>query len=443
MTACTQSATTASVAAGDAMMAMLADLTPLNRVICSSDYDATVVYLAERWPLREHRFEASDVHNGWVIPPRWDVLEAAIYKDGECIYDGRWHPMAVMALSLPFRGTVSREELKSHLHFDHRYEERIPFHFRQLFTSWQRDWGFCVPRRLVERLAPGDYEVVIETREAPGYLRCLDYHLPGQLEQTIVLGANLDHPGVANDGLSGVAVGLAVFEALAARPRRFSYRLVLAPGIMGTEYYLGRLPAAERALLFEGLMLEMLGSPTILNLQRSRGAGSNIEQALSRVLNEGGHDYREGAFESLLLNDEYLWEAYGIPMASLSRYPYPEYHTDADNLGLMSPQRLLEARDVVLAAIDDIESSPLIKKRFEGNVCLSHPRHDLYVDPGQVAFGDVPDESRRRMRLLMDSIPTLTRPTTVRQLAREVGLEESVVHDYLKRWRDCGLVELV
>lgn len=164
---------------------------------------------------------------------------------------------------------------------------------------------------------------------------------------------------------------------------------------------------------------------------------------MSRVLNEGGHEYREGAFESLLLNDEYLWEAYGIPMASLSRYPYPEYHTDADNLDLISSQRLLEARDVVLAAIDDIESSPLIKKRFEGNVCLSHPRHDLYVDPGQVAFGDVPDESRRRMRLLMDSIPTLTRPTTVRQLAREVGLEESVVHDYLKRWRDCGLVELV
>lgn len=258
-----------------------------------------------------------------------------------------------------------------------------------------------------------------------------------------MLGANLDHPGVANDGLSGVAVGLAVMEALAARPRRFSYRLVLAPGIMGTEYYLGRLPPAERGHLFEGLMLEMLGSPTPLNLQHSRGAGSNLEQALSEALSRGDHDYREGGFESLLLNDEYLWEAYGIPMASLSRYPYPEYHTDADNLGLMSPQRLVEARDVVLAAIDDIESSPLIKKRFEGNVCLSHPRHDLYVDPGQVAFGDVPDEARRRMRLLMDSIPTLTRPTTVRQLARQVELEETTVHDYLKRWHACGLVELV
>ena len=114
-------------------------------------------------------------------------------------------------------------------------------------------------------------------------------------------------------------------------------------------------------------------------------------------------------------------------MASLSRFPYPEYHTDRDGLALMSEARLTEAVDVLMEAVAQLESTPLVRKRFEGNVCLSNPKYDLYVDPGQVAFGDGPDDARRRLRLLMDTIPTLTRPTSARQLAAQVGLPEDAV----------------
>jgi len=426
------------------MMQILADLTPLNRVMCSSDYDRTVDYLLERLPFREIRYDADEPeHNGWVIPPKWDVLEAKILRDGAVVYDGTWHPMAVIALSAPFRGTVSLEELRRHLHFDHRYDDAIPFHFRQLFRSWDRTWGFCVPKRLVDGLEGGDYEVVIETAEAPGYLRMLEWELPGEADETIVFGANLDHPGVANDGLSGVAVGIELFRRLAEQPRALSYRLVLAQGIMGTEYYLGRQDPRRRARILEGAMLEMIGSPTQLALQFSRGAEGNLEHAIAAAVRALGVDHRTGGFEEVVLNDEYVWEAYGIPMASLTRFPYPEYHTDRDDVALMSAPALEEAVNVLEAAIATLESTPLIHKRFEGNVCLSNPRYDLYVDPGQVAFGDRPDEPRRQMRLLMDTIPTLSRPTSVRQLAARVGLPQETVAAYLDRWRKKGLIDLL
>jgi hypothetical protein len=83
-------------------------------------------------------------------------------------------------------------------------------------------------------------------------------------------------------------------------------------------------------------MLEMIGSPTQLALQFSRGGGSNLEHALAEALARSGVDHRTGGFEEIILNDEYVWEAYGIPMASLSRFPYPEYHTDRDDVALMS-----------------------------------------------------------------------------------------------------------
>ncbi len=427
------------------MLRLLADLTPLNRVICSSDYDATIAYMRDVLPFREHRYPASDDYNGWAIPPKWDVVAARIDFQGETIYDGLHHPLAVMALSAPFSGTVTREELRRHLHFDHRYPDAIPFHFRQLFRSWERDWGFCVPRHFHDGLEAGDYQVVIETREEPGTLKVLDYTLQGRLPETIVFGANLDHPGVANDGLSGVAVGVALFDALRKRskPLNFSYRLVLAPGIIGSEYYLGRLPDEERDRVLEGVMLEMLGSPTELALQYSRHRQSSIEIALADALERSDYRHHTGEFESALLNDEYIWEAYGIPMASLSRYPYPEYHTDRDNFALMDEGCLAEAVTALLDAVETLEASAVIRKRFSGNICLSHPRYDLYVDPGQVAFGDAPDEQRRRLRLLMDTIPTLSRPTSMNLLARRVGLPLTLVEDYLAKWHEHDLIEIV
>lgn len=424
------------------MMQILKQLTPLNRVICSSDYDAAIEYLKSILPVREIRYELVDEYNGWVIPPKWDVLESKILRDGKVIYDGTWHPMATIALSAPFKGTVSLPELQNHLHFDHRDHEAIPFHFRQQFRSWDRTWGFAIPKVLVDSLEAGEYEVIIETQEEPGSLRMLEWELPGKLDETVVFGTNLDHPGVANDGLSGVVVGIELFRELARHPRTFSYRLVLTQGIMGSEYYLGRQDPKYREKLFEGVMLEMLGSPTQLAMQHSRGGNSNIELALAEALTSMEVDHRTGRFEEIILNDEYIWEAYGVPMASLSRFPYPEYHSSRDDYNLMSEQKLLEAVGVLTRAVELLESTPLVRKKFQGNVCLSNPLYDLYIDPGQAAFGDEPDETRRRMRLLMDTIPTLTKPVSVRQLAVEVGLPVSDVAAYLHRWQEKGLLQI-
>ena len=125
---------------------MLDDLTPLNRAVCSRGYDQAVKYLSDVLPFRTMAIPQLRQHNGWVVPPSWDVEEARIEKDGQTIYDGTAHPLAVIALSANFEGRMDLEELKKHLHYDHRDPDSIPFHYRQQFRSWNRDWGFCLPR---------------------------------------------------------------------------------------------------------------------------------------------------------------------------------------------------------------------------------------------------------------------------------------------------------
>jgi len=164
---------------------------------------------------------------------------------------------------------------------------------------------------------------------------------------------------------------------------------------------------------------------------------------LEDALRAAGTPHRRGAFESIVINDEYVWEAYGIPACSLSRMPYPEYHSSRDSMAIMREESLSEAVDVVENAIDTLEKTLLVRRKFTGTICLSNPRYDLYVDPGQIAFGESITNERKRLRLLMDTLPTLTRPITTRALANRVDLPEEPVVEYLQKWADKGLIELL
>jgi aminopeptidase-like protein len=425
------------------MMQILQHLTPLNRAVCSLGYDQAVDYLRDVLPFRVISVPSSRRHNGWVIPPSWEVKEARIIKDGRTVYDGAAHPLGVIGLSKSFSGTVSLEELRRHLHYDHRYDDSIPFHYRQQFRSWSRDWGFCVPKRLFDQLVPGDYEVVIRTAEAPGAVKILEYQRQGTLDFTIVLGGNLDHAGVANDGLAGCVVGLEVMRRLRDRKTRFTYSLVLSPGIIGSELYLAGLSSSERSRILEGIFLEMLGSVTPLAVQESRRSIVSTLHALRASLDQLGLPYRTGPFESIIVNDEYVWENYGIPMLSFSRFPYPEYHSSRDSVEIIKETSLNEAVDALMGTVDRLEASPMVVKKFEGNICLSNPLYDLYVDYGQVALGDAPSQQKRRMRCLMDFVPALDRPVSVKAIADHIGLAESETLEYLQRWADKGLIDLV
>ena len=422
---------------------ILRDLTPLNRVLCSSDYDKAIAYLCNLLPFRVLEYPAADEHNGWVIPPKWDVIEARIIKDGKTIFDGKKNALSVIALSKGFTGRIPLAELKKHLFFDTRFEDATPFHFRQQYRSWNRDWGFCVPKRFFDSLEPGEYVVDLQVDEHPGSLKILEYTHNGRFKEMIVFAAHLDHPGMANDGLSGCAIGVELFRRLSEKSTKFSYRLFLHQEIIGSEYYLSKMDDSERVDLMESIFLEMLGTNTQLALQHSRAAQSNIEFSVKQSMIDLGLRFREGPFDSIVTNGDYVWETYGIPMSSFSRYPFPEYHTDRDNFSLMSEDALEESLAVLLRAIDTIEASPVIIKKFRGNICLSNPKYNLYVDPGQAALGGwSTDEIVKKKRFLMDFIPTIKKPVSIRYLSDQAGLPQDFILDYLAKWQEKGLVSI-
>jgi aminopeptidase-like protein len=423
-------------------LSVVEDLYRKNRVFCSSDYDWCVQYLTEHLPFEVRRFEPHErpLH-GWAIPPKWDVEEAFIARDGEVLYDGTHHPLGVIALSAPFEGTVSCETLREHLYTvgpDYENPEALPFHFRQLYRPWDRDWGFCVPRSFYEGLEAGDYEVVIRTEETGGYLDVLEYTHEGALDETFVFVAHLDHPGMANDDLAGCAAGIELFDRLRGRDTKFSYRLVLLQEITASAYYLDAMSEHEEGVILGAFFLEMLGSDTQLALQHSVEEDTMVDWALEAALEQQGADYRTGPFRSVIGNDEIVWEAHDIPMPSLSRFPYPEYHTSDDNPGIIREKRLEEAVNVLERTVERLDGQRVVRKQFEGVPATSHPRYDLYVD----TWGSS-DETAQALRQVMDHLPIAPEYLPVRALKEQFEVSADPLLEYLRQWEEKNLIKLL
>jgi aminopeptidase-like protein len=295
-----------------------------------------------------------------------------------------------------------------------------------------------VPRSFYDTLEPGEYEVVIRTEESDGYLDVLEYTHEGHLDETFVFVAHLDHPGMANDDLAGCAVGVELFERLRERDTKFSYRLVLLQEITASEYYLHAMADAEKEQLLGALFLEMLGSDTPLALQHSVDADTMVDRAVEAALKRQGADYRTGPFRSIIGNDEIVWEAHDVPMPSLSRFPYPEYHTSDDTPDIIEPERLRDSIDVLEGTVEHLEDQRVVKKTFDGVPATSHPRYDLYVD----TWGSS-DETARALRQVMDYLPIAPKYLPVPALKERVGVSRGPLLEYLRQWEEKGLIELL
>ena len=418
---------------------IIQDLYLLNRNFCSSDYDASLGFLNKLLPLKFYTFRKEDELNGWEIPPKWDFIEGTIAYLGKVIFKVE-HPLQIIGLSKPFQGKVTLEELRKHLFYDRRDPKATPYHFRQNYRPWERDWGFCVSQEFYDNLPEGPFEVTIKTQEEEGYLTIGENRKEGKNPETFAFVAHLDHPGMANDDLAGVAVGIELFRRLQNIPTKFSYSLVLVQEIIGSVFYLEKMQKTGHKIL-ESCFLEMLGTKTPLAFQKSRKEDTQLENSLQDALKPYTH--RVGPFRSIICNDEIVWESYGIPMASLSRYPYPEYHSEKDNPSIISEEFLEESVQVLLKSIQELEKKTLLRKKFKGVLSLSNPQYNLYVDPGQPAFGSVAGESIQKLRLLMDLLPMYPSPIFVEKIASDLSLSMEEVLKYLKLWQDKGLVELI
>ena len=436
------------------MKQLISRLSPLRLAPNSAGLDECVRILQEELPFKIYEFKDESEVNGWIVPKKWEVLEAKIRDiNGSIIYDGMGHNLAVIGYSQSFVGRIKATELKKHLFYTEAFEDALVYHCDLYYKPFRKEWGFSVPKQVYDSITEGEYDVELRTSFEEGTMKVVEYVLEGESSYSIVLNAHNCHASCCNDDLSGVAVGVEAMRRLSKLAQRcFTYRLIIAPEHYGSIFYLSRLDDEEVSNIKWGIFLEMLGNDNKLALQRSFIGTSLMDRALTNALQWVAGDWWTAPFRKIVGNDETCWEAagYEIPFPSLSRSDgkshFPEYHTSYDCPELINEARLEEAVRVILEAVYILENDSIMKRKFKGLVALSHPRYDLYKP-----FADPSEPDRRtisQMQIkwnhLMDCIPRyFDGETRILEIAERHETSFRNIFEYIKEFEKKGLVELI
>jgi aminopeptidase-like protein len=178
-----------------------------------------------------------------------------------------------------------------------------------------------------------------------------------------MITSHVCHPSLANDNLSGIAVAAELARTLQdTASLQYSYRFLFAPGTIGSITWLSRNDAVLPRLR-HGLVLTGLGGPGPLVYKTTRRGGRGVDRAASHVVRSHAGEVRG---YSPYGYDERQFNAVGfdLPFGRLTRTPhgeYPEYHTSADDLAFVQPERLAEAYTAVMEIIDVLENDRLYR----------------------------------------------------------------------------------
>jgi aminopeptidase-like protein len=339
--------------AGERMYALASRLFPLCRSITGDGVRDTLRELAGRIPLELHEVPSGTQVLDWTVPDEWNIRDAYVATpDGRRAIDFGESNLHVVSYSEPVREQMTLADLRPHLHVHPERPDWIPYRT----SYYARTWGFCLSRNQLAALEDGTYEVVIDSTLAPGSLTYGECFLPGQSEDEILLTTHVCHPSLANDNVSGIVLLTELGVALAELPRRYSYRLLFIPGTIGSVTWLAR--NEERlSRIVGGLVLACVGDSAPLTYKRSRRGDAPVDRAGAHVVGTAGGrtlEFVPWGWDERQFNSP----GFDLPVGCLTRSlegEFPEYHSSADDLDLISADRLEAALQAALGILDVLE----------------------------------------------------------------------------------------
>ena len=339
---------------GQRLHEFAAQLYPICRSITGNGVRQTLALIRRRIPLVVHEVPTGTRIFDWEVPLEWNIEDACVIDThGRRVVDFQQHNLHLVSYSEPVAQTVSLRELSPRLHVLPSRPDWIPYRT----SYYQRSWGFCMSARARGQLAEGQYRVEVKSSLARGALTYAELAIPGRTREEVLFFTHICHPSLANDNTSGMSVATALAEWIAREPRRFTYRFVFAPGTIGSLTWLKR-NAARLPRIRHGLVLTLLGDRGSLTYKRSRRENSEIDAIGAQIA--GGpaavipftpYGYDERQFCS---------PGFDLPVGRLTRSVnggYPEYHTSADNLELITPESLEESLEACKNAVEIIEGN--------------------------------------------------------------------------------------
>lgn len=353
-------------------------LFPICRSITGDGVRQTLAVLGEHLPgLTVHEVPSGTAAFDWTVPDEWNIRDAYVLgPDGTRVIDFADSNLHVMGYSIPVDRELTLAELEEHLHSDPEHPDAIPY----VTSYYTRNWGFCLSEVRRSTLAEGTYRAVIDATLEPGSLTYGELVIPGESTDEVFITTYICHPSLANNELSGPMVATALAQWVASLPsRRYTYRFVFAPESIGALTYASRNLEHLRTHVVAAFNLTCIGDDGDYSYLASRLGNLEIDRIGRHVVAA-----RPRATEYTYLDrgsDERTYCAPGIdlPMISLMRTKYgsyPEYHTSADDLTVVTASGLQGGLDLVRECVEILEQNDYYLTAVLGEAQLG--RRGLY-----------------------------------------------------------------
>lgn len=343
---------------GKIMYELAGRLFPICRSITGDGFRQSLAMIREIIP----EIQVFEVPSGtqvfdWTVPKEWNIRGGWIRDlKGNTIIDFRDSNLHILGYSVPVYATVSREELLAHVYTQPNQPDWIPY-----VTSYYKErWGFCMTEHQKQQLTDDAYEVFIDSTLEDGSLTYGELILPGETSDEIFFSTYLCHPSMANNELSGPCVQAELIKYVKSLPaRRYTYRFVFIPETIGSITYLSRNLAEMQQHVKAGFVLSCVGDDRTYSFVSTKYEDTLADRVLENVLKFHYPEYIRYSFMQRA-SDERQYGSAGVdlPVCAFCRskyHEYPEYHTSADNMDLISPEGLQGAYDVMVKVINALE----------------------------------------------------------------------------------------
>jgi aminopeptidase-like protein len=337
--------------------ALIGALYPICRSITGNGVRRSLRLLRETIPLALREIVSDTPVFDWTVPDEWNIRDAYIMNEaGERLVDFRKSNLHVLNYSVPVNRTMSLAELRPHLFTLPEAPDWIPYRT----SYYQKNWGFCLTQHQLDKLEEGVYHVYIDSTLHPGHLTYGEFRIQGELDEEVLISCHSCHPSLCNDNLSGMAVAARLAVLLQKLSLSYSYRFLWVPGTIGSITWLA-LNEAMLPRIKHGLVLSCLGDSGNFTYKRSRRGNAEVDRAVEHVLLHSEREFNALDFSPYGYDErQYCSPGINLPVGSFMRTPngcYPQYHTSADDLSLVTPAALGESLGQLLSVIQVLEEN--------------------------------------------------------------------------------------
>ena len=386
-----------------------------------------------------------DVRSGtnvfdWIVPKEWKINSAYIEdSSGHKIVDMEDLNLHVLGYSLPVDRWVELDELKKYVYTQPDQPDVVPY-----VTSYYKErFGFCMSQNQLDNLAPGKYHMYVDSALFDGVLNYAEVIIPGETDKEVFFSTYFCHPSMANNECSGPALSAELVRYVASmKKRKYTYRFIYIPETIGSITYMSQGDNLKQMKehIIAGFNLSCVGDDRDYSIVESRNADSLADKVLKNVLkfHTGGNKYSVYSFLQRG-SDERQYNAPGIelPVVCYCRSKfgeYTEYHTSADDMGLVSPAGFQGSYEVMTKVINALEYNALYRIKVLGEPQLG--KRGLYPTTSQKGSAD-------KVTSLVDFIAYADGKNDLLDISNKIGVPVEELTDVIHALINNNLLEVV